>query len=324
MEPTTWQGRLAGYTSATRPIRHAPAQKHLPVELITEIISYLTAPRDISSVLATSKQLRGIMLPKVYKDVSIHVNDNTMEKLAAFTACLDLPCAPRTSCGAQVESLTLCSSQGDVSHLFPPLYRLLMQLPNLTKLTLSLLCLNLNADAQLTPADIDLRAQLPEGAALLPAIVPGRSAERIDYCPPDPSPFPFGRDAFQGVCALRVSAEGLAMVDGLAGARPLTHSMVEGPLWPQVFVRGLPQALHNVTALTHHGLALADMFPQLERVDIEYYHDDDERDGDLVLLLAELRHEGKAGKGNLQRLRLLRLWGIVLTEEGRVWSVLRC
>lgn len=58
--------------------------------------------------------------------------------------------------------------------------------------------------------------------------------------------------------------------------------------------------MHDVTALTHHGLALADMFPQLERVDIEYYHGDDERDGDLVPLLAQLRREGKAGKGNLQ------------------------
>ncbi|KAF4570898.1 hypothetical protein EYR36_001834 [Pleurotus pulmonarius] len=348
MQSSTYHRLFAGPVCTTRPIRHAQAQKHLAVELIAEILSYLTDSRDISSVLATSRQLRGIMLPKLYKDVFIRVNYNLGDKLAAFAACLNSPCTPHKSCAAQVESLTLYYCQAsyisNLNDFIPPLYRLLTKLPNLTELTLRLPPITPRAiDVWIKPADIDLRVQLPFKVLCLYTPQPWNLASdlvththtrttpldewlfaqqrvaRVDYCPTDPAPLKFGRHAFPGVRALQASPESFAMMDGMVGARPLTHlRLADGRcaiMAEEVLERGLPQALCDVRALTDHGLELADVFPRLQRVDIEY--GGDEYNSDLMRLLAALRDEGKARKGNLPKLRFLRSWGTVLTEEGR-------
>ncbi|KAF4596912.1 hypothetical protein EYR38_008303 [Pleurotus pulmonarius] len=342
MQSSTPRRYLASHALVPRPICHAPGQKHLAIELIAEILSYLTSHRDIFAALSTSQQFRAIMLPKVYKEVYLSTDD-PVKILAAFSACIDAPCTRRKSCGEQVESLTLYthkeSNIGDLCKFVSPLYHLLVKLTNLAELVLHIPSVTLYSDTWLEPADIDLRTQLPlrvlrlfpprvrksqsdremstSPSPLVEWLSAQRSIERVEYEPWEPSPFRFGPEAFMGLRALSVEAKNLAMVGGMARARPLTHLKVKSKLsQAEVFRRGPPQALRNVTALTHDGLDLVDMFPHLERVDIEYYYG--VWDGDLVWLLEQLRWYGQSRKGNMQRVRFLRLWGMfVLTDEGK-------
>lgn len=58
----------------------------LPPELQTAVVSCLLHPEDLAHICLVSKQLRGIALPLLYRDVSVNVSDWTETQLENFMA----------------------------------------------------------------------------------------------------------------------------------------------------------------------------------------------------------------------------------------------
>ncbi|KAG9225251.1 hypothetical protein CCMSSC00406_0007082 [Pleurotus cornucopiae] len=320
-----------------RPIRHAPAQKRLPVELIYEVLSYITDPDDLRSVARASKQLHSIVLPRLWTPVSLSpvVRGQVLSDLEGQ---LDEWCTARKTRGEQTETLDVSLKNPgwseDVRDAYIPVQRILRQLPNLTSLAL-----NLVGPFDTTPrwplGLIDTSTQSPclktvvfspptiktrRGAITHPEsqfeawLFAQESIEHLEYRTRHPVAQRFPPNAVPNLRRLQISLDNIRMVAGMQGPRGITHLKVT--MWcGDTDVPRLPPALSNVTVLARDArdLRLAGLLPKLERLDVEYEW------CSLASLLADLRRNGTSRKGNFPRLRRLRACGLCVArgeEEG--------
>ncbi|KAF4596908.1 hypothetical protein EYR38_008299 [Pleurotus pulmonarius] len=321
-------------TIRPREICHAPTQKHLPVEVINEIFAYITDRRTIQSILQASKRLHAIMLPRIWKDISVAPRVGG-EVFGTFEGQLSKECSPWTSRGEQVVQLSLSLGKPrkmeDVHGVYLSVYHLLQKLPNLVSLRLCIGrrgdYLDFEASERWKRGDVDMAKQLPSLRRLAfspPGIYKNNckshpntlferwlfsqhSLEHLEYSTQCQLAHKFPPKAFPNLRHLKISSHNIKMTRGLDAPRGITHlKLVDISL----HLSRLPPALSNVKVFAGDDsfFELAVLFPKLERIDIDY-------ERNLDWFIHSLRYDGRSRKGNLQNVRLFKVDGFTVSGK---------
>ncbi|KAF4596067.1 hypothetical protein EYR38_007439 [Pleurotus pulmonarius] len=265
-----------------------PIQSVLPVELLAEILAYVTRRTDVCAAMLASRRFYSILQPHLYKNVELvsYVGDS---RLAGFTRALDGPCTIYKSRAQQVEGLSLTlekpstNSTGNppsMTNVYLPIYKLLAKLPNLSRLKLqmnrSLTPYAFWRDSQaydtrwpwdIMEADLNEDLQLPITTLIFDAsqwagecptnvfrdwLLTQDAVEHFEHVI-DSRPCKLLPTSFPNLRFLKVAASNLHfLVNDLIGPRPITHLSIVGHIngVSDVEAFRLPDTYNNVTSLS--------------------------------------------------------------------------
>ncbi|KAG9224428.1 hypothetical protein CCMSSC00406_0009470 [Pleurotus cornucopiae] len=265
-----------------------PIQNMLPVELLAEILAYLTHRTDVGAAMLASRQFHTLLQPHLYKNVKLisYIGDN---QLASFTSALDGPCTIYKSRAQQVEELSLTLERPStnlvgnpvsMTNIYLPIYRLLTKLPNLSRLELKLnrgltpYAFWRDARANGTPwswdimqVDLNEDFQLPittlifdvsQWAGECPTnifrdwLLTQDAVEHFEHVI-DSRPCKLLPASFPNLRFLKVAARNFQLlVNDLVGPRPITHLSIVGQIddISDLEAFRLPDAYNNVNFLS--------------------------------------------------------------------------
>ncbi|KAF4596911.1 hypothetical protein EYR38_008302 [Pleurotus pulmonarius] len=243
-------------------------RRSFPVELLDNIFSHVTEYPDMRSILGVSRQFYALMLPNIWKHISIRPQiDEPL--LSALAGQLDEPCSQWKTRGEQVQALKLVLAlrntknpyrpRKDLREVYAPIHHILVKLANLRTLSFDISGMPSNTDVDWQRTDIDTRMRLPclKTVAFGPAQIEIDVGDRAPYdfgCPTHPiTPFDrwllaqesiehfefrtyfplverFPANALPGLRRLKMTAQNIEVVRGMEGPRAITHLHMTVPM----------------------------------------------------------------------------------------------
>ncbi|KDQ25116.1 hypothetical protein PLEOSDRAFT_160865 [Pleurotus ostreatus PC15] len=239
-------------------------RSRLPVEILDNILSHVTAYHDMRQILRVSRQFHALMVPKLWKHISVrpHVGGQLLRTL---TAQVDAQGSAWRTRGEQVQTLALAleyiarpqeyyDTPTDVRDAYLPVQRFLAGLTNMHTLVLE-------ADthsefvcrARWRPSDIGMRKQLAGLRTLVFTPPSIRLKARLHECYTHPNtqfeqwllsqenihyfeyrarnrlPGVFPAAAFPNLRRLKIAAVNIEALRGLEGVRGITHLRMTVP-----------------------------------------------------------------------------------------------